>query len=403
MRINDILKLSVKALTNRKLRAVLTIIGIAIGPMALLMISSVVYGYGKYIVTSITGLGQNLVIVTPASGYKLSMEDVNYLSQLPGVIAVTPFYTTQGEISVGGKQKIINVYGADPSFVLKAISTLKVKEGYVPEPSEIGRALVGYNIVYGDNGERYYELNDVLTVSVARFKTGGVGRIEVKRLNLVIVGVLDKFGGAVFLNPDQGILVSIETLERTLDIKEWNGILVLVDSPSNVDPVSNTIKSIYRNSVDVVSFLMIARTVANVVSAVDFISFAASTSAFAVAIAGVAASMITSVMERTKEIGVMKALGFKDTHVLILILAEGIVMSIIGYVVGGTMGLIGAGILSRHGLQLGEFMLIEAKPEFPPELIARSFIMTISVGVVGGLFPAYRAMKIPPAVALKYE
>lgn len=402
MRLNDILRLSVKTLTERKLRAVLTIIGVAIGPMALLMIGSLVAGYGDYIVSSITGLGQNLVVVTPRTGYRLTRDDVDYVSKIPGVVDVTPFYTTQGELLVRGERKTIYIYGVNPEFVLKAISSLSVREGHVPSPSELSHALVGYSVMYDDNDMKQYDLGDVISITV--YKVGEKGKVEVKRLNVVIAGVLDKFGGAVFLNPDTGAFIPIETLERTLGVKDWSGILVLAASPELVDSVVNEIKSIYGNSVDVISFIAIAKTVSNVVATVDFVVFAATTSSFAVAVAGVAASMITSVMERTREIGVMKAIGFRDRQVLLLILAEGVLISIIGYVTGSILGIVGARLLAGSGsFRIGELWEIRAEPKFTVDLVARSVIMTTVVGVLGALFPAYRAMKIPPAVALKYE
>ncbi|MEM0031248.1 MAG: ABC transporter permease [Desulfurococcaceae archaeon] len=402
MKLSDVLRLSLKTLTERKLRAALTIIGVAIGPMALLMIGSIVTGYGDYIVSSISGLGQNLIVVTPRSGYQLTKDDVEYFMNLPGVIDATPFYTTQGEITLGGERKTIYIYGVNPQFVVKAISSLNIREGYAPSETELSRALVGYNIVFNDNGERYYNLGDVLSVTV--YKVGERGRVEIKRVNVVVTGILDKFGGAVFLNPDTGIFVPIETLEKTIGIKEWSGVLVLVSSPDLVDNVEKTIRNIYANKVEVISFIAIARTVSNIVAAVDFVTFAATTSSFAVAVAGVAASMITSVMERTREIGVMKAIGFRDKQVLVLILSEGIIISIIGYTIGLILGVIGARFLAGStNLRIGDFWEITAEPKFTADLIARSVFMTISVGILGALFPAYRAMKIPPAVALKYE
>ncbi|MEM1639097.1 MAG: ABC transporter permease [Desulfurococcaceae archaeon] len=402
MKLSDVLRLSLKTLTERKLRAALTIIGVAIGPMALLMIGSIVTGYGDYIVSSISGLGQNLIVVTPRSGYQLTKDDVEYFMNLPGVIDATPFYTTQGEITLGGERKTIYIYGVNPQFVVKAISSLNIREGYAPSETELSRALVGYNIVFNDNGERYYNLGDVLSVTV--YKVGERGRVEIKRVNVVVTGILDKFGGAVFLNPDTGIFVPIETLEKTIGIKEWSGVLVLVSSPDLVDNVEKTIRNIYANKVEVISFIAIARTVSNIVAAVDFVTFAATTSSFAVAVAGVAASMITSVMERTREIGVMKAIGFRDKQVLVLILSEGIIISIVGYTIGLILGVIGARFLAGStNLRIGDFWEITAEPKFTADLIARSVFMTISVGILGALFPAYRAMKIPPAVALKYE
>lgn len=400
MRISDAIKLSMKALTEKKVRAVLTITGVAIGPLALIMIGSIVTGVGDFIVSSITGLGQNLIVVMPETGYELTKEDLIYLLNIPGVESVTPFYSTQGEVVVNGVRKVIYIYGVNPEFIVKTITSLNILEGRVPLETEFGKALVGYSIVYGEN-EKYYELNDVLSITV--YIVGRSGRVEARRLNVVVTGILGKFGGAFFLNPDTSIFVSIETIEKTLGIREWSGILVLASSPELVGSIEREIKNTYVNKVSVVSFIAIAETVSNIVNAVDFVTFAATSSSFAVAVAGVAASMFTSVMERTREIGIMKALGFRDKQVLLLIILEGVLISLIGYIIGFVIGVLGARVLAgSSSFRIGVVEVL-AEPKLTFDLILKSILLTNLVGVLGALFPAYRAMKIPPAIALKYE
>nr|WP_245526489.1 ABC transporter permease [Desulfurococcus mucosus] len=402
---SDILRLSVKTLSEKKLRAILTIIGIAIGPMALITIGSVTSGYGDFIVNSIMGLGQNLIVVTPSRDYKLTQEDLDTLRSIEGVVDASPFYSTQGEIYVGGERKTVFIYGVDAEFILKALTSLTVMEGNPPSRSDIGKALVGYRIAFNDNGEREYDLGDVVAITVYQVQPGG--KIQVKRLSVAVSGILSKYGGAAFLNPDQTIFVSMETVSKMLGVKDWSGILLLAESPDRVDAVSEKIKEMYGGKVDVISFLAIARIASSIVSAVNFITFAATLSAFAVAVAGTASTMITSVVERTREIGVMKALGFKDREVLVLIIMEGVLMSLIGCVIGLSTGAIGAHVLSSRGLTIssgGAFTLsIQASPKITLELLAETVSLTILTGILGSVFPAYRAMKIPPAVALRYE
>jgi len=405
MLVSDILRLSVKTLSEKKLRAILTIIGIAIGPMALITIGSVTSGYGDYIVNSIMGLGQNLIVVTPARDYKLTQDDLNTLKSIDGVVDASPFYSTQGEMYIGGEKKTVFIYGVNPEFILNALTSLTIKEGTAPAPTDLGKALVGYKIAYSDNGEAQYGLGDVISITVYQVQQDG--KIQIKRLSVSITGILDKYGGAAFLNPDQTIFVPMETVEKMLGVKDWSGILLLAESPEKVDAVSNRIRNMYGGNVDVISFLAIARIASSIVSAVNFITFAATLSAFAVAVAGTASTMITSVIERTREIGVMKALGFRDRQVLILIIMEGVVMSLIGCVIGLATGLIGAHVLSSRGLVIssgGVFtMSIQASPKITAELVGETIALTILTGILGSIFPAYRAMRIPPAVALRYE
>jgi len=405
MLVSDILRLSVKTLSEKKLRAILTIIGIAIGPMALITIGSVTSGYGDYIVNSIMGLGQNLIVVTPARDYKLTQDDLNALRSIDGVVDASPFYSTQGEMYIGGEKKTVFIYGVNPEFILNALTSLTIKEGTAPAPTDLGKALVGYKIAYSDNGEAQYGLGDVISITVYQVQQGG--KIQIKRLSVSITGILDKYGGAAFLNPDQTIFIPMETVEKMLGVKDWSGILLLAESPEKVDAVSNRIRYMYSGNIDVISFLAIARIASSIVSAVNFITFAATLSAFAVAVAGTASTMITSVVERTREIGVMKALGFRDRQVLILIIMEGVVMSLIGCVIGLATGLMGAHVLSSRGLVIssgGMFSVsIQASPKITVELVGETIALTILTGILGSIFPAYRAMKIPPAVALRYE
>lgn len=403
MYLMDILRLSSKALSEKKLRAVLTIIGIAIGPMALVMINGVTSGYSKYIVEQIKGLGQNLIVVTPREDFKLSDNDLNLLRNLEGVADAEPFYSTQGTINIGGEEKTIFIYAVDFEFLFKAIPSLKIEEGVLPSPSELAVAVIGHDVAYKDDQKVYY-LGDAISVKVVRVKSGG--EIEVKHVSFIVKAILEKYGGAAFLNPDQTVFISMETAQRILGAKDWSGILVLAEDPSWVHNITDTIKNIYGNSVEVISFLAIAQIASSITGAVNFMTFAASLAAFAVAIAGVAATMITSVIERTREIGVMKALGFTDGQVLLLIIFEGIIMSLIGGAIGITLGSISAYVMASRGLVLRGMMqeiVIKAPPEITPYTIGLTILMTLFVGVVGSIFPAYRAAKIPPAVALRYE
>ena len=181
---------------------------------------------------------------------------------------------------------------------------------------------------------------------------------------------------------------------------------ILAEDPIYVNNITETIRNIYGRNVEVISFLAIAQIASSITNAVNFMTFAASLAAFAVAVAGVAATMITSVIERTREIGVMKALGFTDGQVLILIISEGIVMSLIGAVIGITLGSIGAYALASRGLTISSGftkIVINAPPDINIYNVSLTALMTVFVGIIGSAFPAYRAAKIPPAMALRYE
>jgi len=399
----DILRMALKALTERKTRALLTIAGISLGPFALVMISSVIDGYGEYVVTQVEGLGQNVIVLFPSSGYKFTESDLNTIRAIPGVKRAEPFYSIQGQVRVGSENRVVFIYAIPAELVLESMRGLEVFKGSIPSESEYFKAIVGYKIAHSDDGSVIYDLNDVITITYLRPASG---RSEVKRVSVVVNGVFKEFGGAFILSPDNMILLPLHAGQRLLGLNEWSGVYVLVERSDLVTDVLRELQSIYRGLADIISFQSIANIINSVIGAMNFISFAASLSAFAVAISGVAATMITSVVERIREIGVLKAMGFKDSQVLLMILTESIVMSIIGGAIGIVLGTIGAHMLASIGFVLRagvQSIVIKAPPKITVIGVLRASGLTILVGIAGGLFPAYRAAKIPPAVALRYE
>lgn len=400
----DVFRLSIKALTERRTRAMLTIIGIAIGPLALVMISSVIDGYGDYVISQIEGLGQNAIVLFPESNYRFTQKDLDAIRALPHVKRAEPFYSIQAQVRVGTQTRIIFVYAIPIDVVFEAIKGLEIFKGYTPSDTEYLKALVGYKIAYDDNNNQVYDLGDVITITYIRSSSG---RQEIKRASVSIAGILKEFGGAFILSPDTTIFLPLQAGQRILGLSDWSGIFVLVDSSTYVTDVMEKLRQMFGNSATIVSFQSIANIANSIIGAMNFISFSASLSAFAVAVAGVAATMITSVIERTREIGVLKALGFTDFQVLLMILMESVAMSLIGGAIGIALGIVGAHMLASRGFEIRAtaqaIMVIKASPKITVTGISRAVLLTIFVGVLGGIFPAYRASKILPAIALRYE
>lgn len=402
--IPDLVRYSIKALSEKRLRATLTIIGIAIGPLALVMMTSVVEGYGDYIEEELMTLGQNTVVLMPNAGYELGENDLDYLRSIDGVLAADPFYLTQAYINTPEGRKQVYVYAVDRDILFKAVGGLEIMEGDYPGPNDLTYACIGYRVAFNDKGERVFELGDAITLTITEIKQGG--EVEIRRASVRVKGVFAEYGGAMFISPDQSIFLPLEAGRTIIRLKTWSGILVVVKSPDLVKTVTQELREAYSGKADVISFQQIAEVVGSVTGAINFITFATSLSAFAVAVAGTAATMITAVIERTREIGVLKALGFTDGEVTAMILAESLLMSLIGAVMGIALGVAGAHALSSSGLRIGaaeNSIVIYAPPKLTIVGVLRALIITLFVGVVGGVFPAYRAAKIPPAVALRYE
>lgn len=396
----DFMRLSLKALSERKARALLTIAGIAIGPLVLVMMSSVVSSYSDYIVERVTSLGQNAIAIFPNENYKLGEEELNFVRSIPEVARAEPFYSIQGKAKRGSEEIKVSIFAIDYSLLFEAIGSLEIDEGEIP--SSILYAVVGRKVAFRDNGEQYFMLNDVITVTIPKIENEKIA--GKKNVNVVVSAILKEYGGALMIDPDSTIFLNPEAGNRILGMREWSGIFVLTRDPSLVKEIVSVLRNKYEDRLQVIAFSAIAEAISSVTGAINFINFSTSLSAFAVAVAGVAATMITSVMERTREIGVMKAIGYTSGQILLLILLESVVMSIIGSSIGISFGVIGAYILSSRGLTIsGIGLTLSLSPKITPTLVAQTLSLTIMIGLVGGALPAYKASKIPPVVALRYE
>ncbi|BEP18236.1 ABC transporter permease [Pyrofollis japonicus] len=398
----DLLRLAVRVLGEKKVRSILTIIGIAIGPTALVAILGVVEGYSNYVISQVQGLGQDFIIIMPGSSYALTSDDLKFLKKLPEVKYVTPFYSTRVKVKQGGRYIDASLYAVDLEVFFKALKKLRIEEGNIPPPSDVVGAVIGKFIAFDDKGNRYYHVGDIVTLKYYSIKEG---RMKTKNVNVVVRGILGEFGNAFFVNPDTTVFVPFEAGRRLFGFSKWTGVIVIVRDPAYVEPLTRKLREIYGERAAIISLIEISRVISSITSAMRLVTVAAGSAAFIVAITGIAASMITSVMERTREIGVLKAIGFTNIEIITSILFESLVMSALGGLIGIGLGSVGAYVLSQRGfvIQGAETVVIKAPPAISISLIAEALAVTIAVGVLGGLLPAYQASRIPPAVALRYE
>ncbi len=395
----DVLRFAVSILRERRVRAILTIIGIAIGPAAMVAIIGTVQGYSNVIIGQLSSLGENTIVVFPSTSYSIKESDISYFKGLKGVSSVAPFYNVKGVFKRSdGKELDVTIYAVDIEELFKVISSLAIKEGEIPPRTAYTTCLVGYKIAY-DDGKKFVDVGGVVNVRTVVLEDD---KIKTKILNFRVSGVLEEYGNALVMNPDATIYLPLQAGRTVLGLNQYSGVLITVKSSEYIAEVTDEINNRYRELLQVVAFERIAHSVGSVINTLNFLLFTLSISAFIVAITGIMATMFTSVIERTREIGVLKAIGYSSKHILILILAESVVMSVLGGLIGIGIGTVGAYILASRSFRLGNVVLY-ASPDISPWLIGFSIGMAILVGVAGGFIPAYRASKIMPVEALRYE
>jgi putative ABC transport system permease protein len=401
LNILDVIRLAFNALRERRLRSALTILGIAIGPAAMVAIIGTTEGYMDTIVSQLQALGQNTVVIFPSKNYRLGDYDVDRLKVLPTVESITPFFQSRGQLrKPDGSTVIVTIYALDLNLLNKIIVGAKIAEGSIPPPTLYTSSVVGNDIITTKSGVKYYNVGDSLTVYVAEMKDN---KLVLKTVSVRISGILSPYGTVFPVNPDASIFLPLQAGKSLLGLKDYSGIFIIAKSAELVDSLVNDIKNMYGDNVEIVSLKEIAKTVTNIINVLNNLLFTVSSISFAVAFTGIMSTMFTSVVERTREIGIFKALGYSSNDILILFLFESILMTIVGVVVGIISGVIGSYFIAYRPLRLVGSWTVISEPKITAWLILRALSLSLLVGIAGGILPAWKASKMVPVEALRYE
>lgn len=421
MRYGDYFKLAAKALFDRKVRSVLTIIGIAVGSAIILALIASSSGLNAGIASNIEKTGANVLTLRTAGGffsagstntYQLSSQDVTWLSNQADVIAVYPYYSYSASITNGGTTLQSSLIGINLAALNLLYKGLTIAEGTFPSLSDTSSALVGYSVANPTSGTPI-GINQMVSMSVSGIK-GVKGSVSYA---VLAGGILAAYGSTFSANIDDTVFVAIQATQFLSKSPYYSGIYVVVDSTDNVDAVQTVITNYYSSNVRVISPGQILSSLTSITSQLTlFLGSIGAVSLF-VATVGIVNTMYVSVMERTREIGILKAIGYRPRQIMGLFLSEaaltggigGVCGLIIGYILaflmGGFLGGLGGGGRSfgGGGGPGGGASSMSIHPVFSTELLLFSLVFPVVLATVAGLYPAWRASKMNAVVALKYE
>lgn len=399
---------ALESLNSNKLRSSLTILGIVIGVGAVIAMLAVGNGAQNTITGSISGIGSNLLFVMSGNTSQelthvepLTMDDANSLLdqfQAPSVEGVAPVVNGDVTVTAGSESTATFVYGVTTSY--EAVRNYHVTEGtFISEDQVLGKASV---VLLGpDVAEELFGRTDGLV--------GETVRIEGQPFK--VIGVLESKGGSPFVSQDDVVIVPITTSQARLTRRSNDRIdLIFVQSISAdalsqaSEEISQILRTRHRTKVGEDDFTILsqqdfvetAKTITNVMTI--FLGGIAGISLLVGGI-GIMNIMLVSVTERTREIGLRKALGARKKDIMIQFLTESSLLSLFGGVIGIGLGWLISFVVGKIAAASGTALY----PVVGLDAILLATIFSTAVGLFFGLYPANRAANLEPVEALRYE
>ena len=383
------LSLVVKNPFRNKTRSSLAIIGIAIGIMVIVALGMVTGGLKNSTQSTLKAGAAEITVIQAGSngfGSSASIND-SYVADLLNVSGVKD---TAGTLRASNTSTgTTNSNSSQAGFGGEGITITGIDSNKL--------SLAGVDSV---NGTAFTNssTNEVI-----------IGKTEAQSLNKTVGDTINLFGKDFTITgtfetgnfmTDNGIMMPLSTLQNlTSNDGKVSDILVKVTDNANVTTVSQSIENTYPNQLSTTTAASSSDRINQGLSFIDTASWAISLLAIFIGAVGVINTMIMTVYERTREIGVLKAVGWKDRRILGMILGESIVLTLIAFVVGTVIAVVGVEVLLTLVPSVGSVI----KPSFAIDIFLRAFGIAFIVGIVGGLYPAYRASRLSPTEALRYE
>jgi len=399
---------AIESLSANKLRSGLTMLGIVIGVGAVIAMLAVGTGAQDTITGSISGLGSNLLFVFSGNFTEdiriekpLTLSDAEALAdpfQAPSVAAVAPAIQGNGTVTFSGEQANTQITGITPSY--EEVRNYGLLEGeFINEEHVLGRASV---VLLGPEvADKLFGRREGIT--------GEIVRIEGQPFR--VLGVLESKGGSSFGSQDDLVLVPFTTAQARLIRRTRERVdLILVQAtsaemvPATSEEISQILRSRHRTELGADDFTIFtqqdfvatAQTITNVLTI-----FLGGIAAISLLVGGIGIMniMLVSVTERTREIGLRKAIGARKRDILIQFLTESSLLSLFGGLIGIGLGWLIAFIVGRIAASSGT----PFNPVVGLDAVLLATIFSTAVGLFFGLYPANRAANLEPVEALRYE
>lgn len=388
----SILKVALKNIASNKLRSALTILGLIIGIISVILLVGIGTGATTDVTSSVQSLGTGTLTVTidSDSDTSLEYEQIDELLKLSNVEMAAPYKTVSGTINYGDTtSRGGSILATTPEYL--SIMNLTISDGRLLSNIDIKNTskvcLIGTDIA--DTLFENQKTEDI------------VGKqIKIDGDKYTVVGVLTTAGSSMGNNIDSTLIIPFTTAKYLNGDTSINSLYVKVENEDLIDVTISLIENYLENKLSISSDYYSVSSQSSMIDTMSDISNTLSlllggiaSISLIVGGIGVMNVMLVSVTERTKEIGIRKALGAKRRDILVQFLIESLILCILGGIIGVLLGVGIGSILQIFGLSFSASQGIIALP----------FLSSAVIGLAFGIFPAYKASKLNPIDALRTE
>ncbi len=405
MTFNDIFKESWLSISGNKIRSFLTVLGIVIGVMAVVIMVAVGETVSKEINDQFSSLGTNTITIRAGAAQSagvrtgnrqtLTIQDSEFIAQLPDVAAASPVQNAAAQVIYGNQNWSSSMVGAYPDYA--TVQNLEMKYGTFFDQSAVRNAST-------------YAVIGPQTAEELQMPENPVGEvIRIQNMPFVIIGVTKERGDSAMGSQDDMVIIPITTLKKRLQGSRFPNSVNMItlklysDADNNlaIEQITALLRDRHKldeedaDDFQIMDMKQVMDAMNTVTGYMTMLLIAIAAVSLLVGSIGIMNMMLVSVAERTHEIGIRKAIGAREKHIIIQFLSESILISFIGSLFGMFLGI---------GLSqgVGRFVLGYSVP-FSIWPVVVSVGVAVVVGLASGVVPARKAAKLNPIDSLRYE
>lgn len=417
MNFKQVFVLSFDAIKERKIKSALTIIMVMVGSSLMVAVGGIGAGFSDFFNKQTSNLAGNIMFISPAqqttSGGaatgpggssapppKITLNEAveNRLKSLPYVKETIPTYQASVTLTSQGKSKDYSVFSINPEKLNVLAPTLEYVEGSVVRQNDPSSIIISEDVAHPP-GEAipYLSLGQTvrLTYSFVDPVTGDEDE-EVK--SFVVRGIMEATGNPTI---DNAVVINPQTANALFHKSgKFDSIIVVGLSAEVIDAIEQEIRKLYGNNIGITTVKAIIKTVEEFTSGISSFLLSIAIVSLIVGAVGIITTLYTSVVERTREIGTLKAIGARDTYVLSLFLVEALLIGILGASSGLLTGIAFGFVLSSG---VGSADQPGVTPVYAAADMARTWMITVGLSFLAGLFPSLKAARLLPILALKRD